>query len=151
MKKKSLFEKSIFEECIKRLDSIEQDAMPLWGQMSPAQMFAHCNEVQIVANGEKDFKTNFFFKMLRPLIARGVFGDKPYDQSTRTAPQYVITDSRDFDVEKSTLIAALQRFQQKTDKEINALRHPFFGHVPKDKLGWGMYKHLDHHLRQFGA
>ena len=56
-----------------------------------------------------------------------------------------------FDKEKERLLKALDLFHS-MDKEIaQSLKHPLFGKMTLEEKGWAMYKHLDHHLEQFGV
>lgn len=148
---RSLFDKDCFADSLERIDSIAPGTIPAWGKMSAAQMFAHCKEAQLVANGQKEFKPNFVARLLRRFIMKGVFGPKPYPRSSPTAPQYLVDHAVDFETEKAALLKALTYFHQMSDEEIASVRHGLFGVVPKEDLGWGMYKHLDHHLTQFGV
>lgn len=116
--------------------------------MSVAQMFAHCAEIQEVANGKNLVGTPVIVRMFAPLIRRMVVGDKPYPRDTRTHPQYAQADERDFEMEKLRLLAALDSF---ADAGPRASRHPIFGHMSAEERGWSSYKHLDHHLTQFGV
>jgi hypothetical protein len=116
--------------------------------MTVAQMLAHCAEIQEVANG-KDLKgTPVIVRLFGPLIRRMVVSDKPYPRSTRTHPQYLQVEERDFEMEKLRLVAALDSF---VDAGPRASRHPIFGRMTAEERGWSSYKHLDHHLTQFGV
>ena len=148
---KSLYDSEIFTECLTRLETIESGTTPVWGKMTAAQMFAHCTEVLDVMMGKPLQRTPFIARLFARVIRKGVFGPQPYRRSTRTHPQYQMTGPLDFIPSKHALILALQRFREMSVEESNNLIHPLFGQTSREEKGWGMYKHLDHHLRQFGA
>jgi hypothetical protein len=117
--------------------------------MSSAQMMAHCAEILEVAAGKKMTGTPWFIKILRPFVRKMVVGAKPYPRSTRTHPQYLQKEEKEFTTEKARLLSAMNAFAEMCSGEA-VLKHPFFGEMTVDEAGWAMFKHLDHHLRQFG-
>ena len=149
---KSLFDAETHREIVDRINALTADTGPTWGEMSAAQMLAHCAEVQEVSNGTKVLRDSpFMVRLIRGLIKKMVISDKPYPRSTRTHPQYVVSDQKDFDEQKQRLIDGLNAAVSMSDNQINAIEHALFGRMTKDEKGWSMYKHLDHHLSQFGV
>ena len=148
---KSLFDTSTYEEVLKRLDSLEELTAPQWGKMNVAQMFSHCQQPLSVALGKKSLKKpNFFMKLLFKSFKSAMYNDKPWRKSMATAPEYIVDTERDYEAEKTKLKALLAEFYEmraKTSWE----PHPNFGEFTHDQWGMMQYKHLDHHLRQFGV
>lgn len=151
MTRKSLYDTAVYQECLDRIGAIKPDSQPGWGKMSAAQMFAHCTEVLMVTNGEKELKTSFLARLFKKRIYDAVFNDVPYPRNSRTSPQYIVSDAREFEDEKANLITALTTFHSMSREKALTISHALFGIVPLDERGWGMYKHLDHHLQQFGV
>jgi len=116
--------------------------------MSAAQMLAHCAEILEVANGESLENTPFLAKLFKGMIRSMVVGEKPYPRNTKTHPQYKQTAEREFETEKLRLLGALTQFKE---EEGLSREHPLFGAMSLEEKGWSMYKHLDHHLSQFGV
>jgi len=145
---RSLLDPDTYRECLERIDAVTADTPPQWGSMSAAQMLAHCAEVQEVANGKDLVGTPFLVKVFARMIRHMVVNDTPYPRNSRTHPQYVQTQEQDFDLEKLRLLAALDSFVDAGPREG---RHPLFGRMTADERGWSCYKHLDHHLSQFGV
>ena len=77
-----------------------------------------------------------------------VTGPKPYPKNSKTHPQYLQTAPKDFQPEKEHLLKALQNMVETKDQQV---KHAMFGVLSSDEKGWAMYKHLDHHLTQFGV
>jgi hypothetical protein len=86
---------------------------------------------------------------LKPFVRKMVVGPKPYPKSTRTHPQYMQGEEKDLAIEKARLLGAMDAFAEMCSGKA-LLEHPFFGEMTVDEAGWAMFKHLDHHLRQFG-
>lgn len=116
--------------------------------MNAAQMFAHCAEVQEVANGKELVGTPLVIRLFGRLIRRMVLSDRPYSRSVRTHPQYIQARECDFETEKRRLLSVLDSF---VDAGPRPLDHPLFGHMSAEETGRSCRKHLDHHLTQFGV
>lgn len=149
--KKSLYSEDVYKGILSRINKLTADSKPEWGDMSAAQMLAHCAEIQEVTNGKELKDTPFIAKLFKNMIRKMVVNDKPYPKSTRTHPQYLQTQERDFDAEKKRLLSALDTFVNTETEKAELIIHPLFGKMSGDEKGWGMYKHLDHHLTQFGV
>ena len=79
-----------------------------------------------------------------------MYNDKPWKQNLPTAKEFIVTNTKEFEKEKTQLISLLEEFNQKNENK--ALPpHPIFGSFTNEQWGKMQYKHLDHHLRQFGA
>lgn len=146
--RQSLNSPEVFQACVERIHALQADTQPKWGKMSAAQMLAHCAEIAEVSEGKPLHDTPFMVRLLRGMIRRMVVGDKPYPRNSRTHPQYVQTEQRDFAAEKQRLLDAMEAFRQKGPTSGS---HPLFGTMTAEERGWAAYKHLDHHLQQFGV
>ena len=80
-----------------------------------------------------------------------MLGDKPFSHGSPTDPDFVIADKRDFDAERRRLTTLIQRFCERGPDAAGAQVHGFFGKLNGQEWGRLVYKHLDHHLRQFGG
>ncbi len=148
MTKQSLYPPDVYRRTLARLDALTPEARPQWGTMTAAQMLAHCAGVIEVANGKPLENTPLLARLFKGLIRRMVVGERPYPKSTRTHPQFLQTSEREFETEKRRLLDALERFRETEGERIP---HPLFGEMSAAEKGWAMYKHLDHHLTQFGV
>ena len=68
-----------------------------------------------------------------------------------TDPTYRMNDDKDFAPERERLVALVKRFAESGRASADGRVHPFFGRLTGDQWGRLSYKHLDHHLRQFGV
>jgi hypothetical protein len=144
----TLLDDAVYENCLDRIGRLASDTPPRWGRMSVAQMLAHCAEVQEVMNGKPLEGTPWLLRLAGPLIKRAVLGRRPYPNGVKTHPQYLQTSEKRFEPEKRRLLKALDEFHA---AGAEGARHPLFGPMSADEAGWGAFKHLDHHLRQFGV
>lgn len=147
--RKSLYNQDVYQNCLNRLNAITQSTKADWGKMDAAQTFAHCAEVIEVMNG-KHLHVDFMSRLFKPLIRPVVLGNKPYGKGGSTAPQFEVKDERDFDTEKARLLKALDNFYSMDKNKAAQISHDFFGVLSLEERGWSMYKHLNHHLNQFG-
>ena len=147
---KSLHSSDVYHDCLDRIERLTPGSKPQWGRMSVAQMLAHCAEIQEVSNGKPLENTPVIAKLFKAAIRKMVVGDKPFPKNTRTHPLYKQASDRDFVTEKQRLLNALERFVRDASGQQESL-HPLFGKMTPAESGWSMYKHLDHHLSQFGV
>ena len=77
-------------------------------------------------------------------------GQEPFKPNLPTHPKFVVADERVFTDEKEKLIALIKQFA-KGPSAIVLETHPFFGKLSSQQWDNLMWKHLDLHLRQFGA
>ena len=102
---KNIFDKNVSEEIIGRIHLLNSNSKPKWGKMTVGQMLAHCNVTYEMVYTDKYPKPNSFKKfILKILVKKTVVGEKPYPKNGRTAPQFLITDEREFEKEKNRLI-----------------------------------------------
>lgn len=150
---KNVFDQSVTGEIIGRINKLSPTSPPLWGKMSVSQMLAHCNVTyELVYEEDKHPKPGFFMKLILMTIVKStVTGTQPYKQSLRTAPAFLITGDKNFDTEKQRLIAHITTTQQLGESHFDGKKSHSFGVLNKDEWNTMFYKHLDHHLRQFGV
>jgi hypothetical protein len=148
---KNLFDPGVSTEVFKRLEFLQPDARALWGKMTVSQMLAHCIVPIKVSLGEAKPKRNLMGLIFGRMAKKMVLKDEPFKQGLPTDPSFVIRDQPDFDSKKQELKATMEKLLS-TDKKAMAERpHPFFGKMTVEEWGTLGYKHLDHHLRQFGV
>lgn len=139
------------QEIIERLNKLSADTKPIWGKMTVAQMLAHSQTTLEVALGERKLKGGLIGFLFGRIAKKKLGGDRPFKQNLPTAPSFIVKDERNFEVEKNKLQSLVQRFGTTDPEEIAQSPHPFFGKMNKEEWDNLQWKHLDHHLRQFGV
>ncbi|MGB1307910.1 MAG: DUF1569 domain-containing protein [Oceanihabitans sp.] len=149
---KNMFDKKVTIAVINRINKLENTTSPLWGKMQVDQMLAHCNVAY-----EKTYNTEFpkisgFKKFLLKLLIKPlVVNEKPYKKNGRTAPEFLITNQRNFEVEKTRLIDYINQTQELGAANFENKESHSFGKLSSKEWNNMFYKHLDHHLQQFGV
>jgi hypothetical protein len=150
---KNIFSQEVTQELINRINQITPNQQPLWGKMSADQVLAHCNVPYSYTFEPEKFKKPGFLMgfMLKTFVKKMVTGEKPYPKNSRTAPEFVMVGSKDFEVEKAKLIANIQKCQQLGESYFEGKENHSFGKMNSKEWNVLFYKHLDHHLTQFGV
>jgi len=148
---KNLFEQDTVEELIARIDNLQPASARQWGKMDVAQMMAHCSKTMDMASGVVNPPRMFIGRLIGPFFKPIFTNEKPFGKNSPTDKELVIPDQRDFAREHEQLKLKVRQFYEGGEKRCTRHPHPFFGSLTPEVWSRGMYKHLDHHLRQFGA
>jgi len=149
---KNLYDPARASEVKERLACLEPESPRLWGRMSAPQAVAHCSISMGWALGQicppRLFIGRILGTIVKPLVLRD---DQPMRRNSPTSPDLIVADQRDLVRERDGLCARIDRFVAGGPGACTTNPHPFFGRLTPDEWAILMYKHLDHHLRQFEA
>lgn len=150
---KNIFDNQVAQEFIGRINQLTPEIQPLWGKMSVDQMLAHCNVTYEYVFEEGKYKKPGGFKkfILKAFVKKLVVSEKTYKKNSPTAPDFKITNSKNFENEKLRLIGFLNKCVEKGEKYFDGKESHSFGILNKDEWNNMFYKHIDHHLSQFGV
>lgn len=149
MELKNLFDSWVKDEIIERINKLSPQSQPQWGKMNVAQMLAHVQMPIGSAQGVHQLPRTLFGRVVGPFAKSVFYGNKPFKRNLPTDPSFVMTNTKkDFEKEKQGLIALIYNFNE---ENIVNKTHPFFGKLTAEQWSFGSWKHLDHHLQQFGA
>ena len=151
---KNIFEKPVSEEVIKRIENLTSETQPGWGKMNVGQMLAHLNVAyEFVYDSKHEASKAKGFKkfLLKAFVKKMVVGEKPYPKNGRTSPEFMITDERVFADEKAILIDYINKVQQEGEAKFDGRESHSFGPLNITEWSNSFYKHVDHHLTQFGV
>lgn len=152
MVRKSLHNEEDFEEVLKRLNLLNETSLRKWGRMSSAQMLVHCDRVLQVATGKIILPEIHPFLRLIGIVTKkemwlfnnGIPPDMPTFRTVKCNERY------DFEVSRKDLLNTLNEFCVVSSSGKLPVRHPLFGEMRYEDWGFLEYKHLNHHLKQFG-
>jgi Protein of unknown function (DUF1569) len=148
----NIFNKEVADTVISRINKLTPETQPGWGKMNVAQMMAHCNVTYEMIYTNKHPKPNFIMGLvLKAFVKNVVVTEKPYKRNSQTAPAFLITDERIFAVEKERLINYINETQQLGANHFEGKESNSFGKLNSTEWNNMLYKHLDHHLTQFGV
>jgi hypothetical protein len=146
---KNLFADAEKEALLSRINKLTPASKALWGKMDVAQMLAHLQLPILTAYGKHIPKGSFMLRLIGPLFKSMLWNNKPWKQGLPTDPTFITSaDPANFENEKSKLLDLLLQF---SPEALVAERHPIFGKFTKDNWSMATWKHIDHHLRQFGV
>jgi Protein of unknown function (DUF1569) len=149
---KNIFEAATVAEVKERMAQLRPDSARLWGKMNAPQALAHCSAGVELALGDKKpprvLAGRVFGWIVKPLALKD---DAPMRRNSPTIPDLVIQDERSLGRERERLAGLIDRFAAGGPAGCTQHPHSFFGPLTPDEWAILMYKHLDHHLRQFGV
>lgn len=149
---KNIFNKEVTDEVIARINKLTSGSTALWGKMNVAQMLAHCCVTyEFIYEPEKHPQPNWLMKKIIQFAAKPtVTGPKPFSKSLRTAPAFLVSSDQDFEAQKKRLIDYLLKTQALGEGYFDGKVSHSFGKLTIEQWNTMFYKHLDHHLMQFG-
>jgi hypothetical protein len=135
-----------------RIDALREESRPLWGKMTVSQMLAHCSIPLEQALDMRSDGPSWFMKLImRSFFKKAMLNEKPYRPNLPTAPSFVVADLRLVEAERQRLKLLLGRFSGQGAAFFEGKMQITLGALSSKEWSNLMYKHLDHHLRQFGV
>lgn len=119
--------------------------------MTASQMLEHTARAVDMATGKMPRQQAMLGKMIGWIFKKDFLGEKPFPKSSPTAPDFIIADDPDFAASKVRLKSVLRELHDLGERGVDGHVHGFFGPLTGAQWGVTQYKHVDHHLRQFGG
>ena len=150
---KNLFDATVANQVKTRLGKVEPQSERRWGKMTAAQMLAHCSLSMQWAVGELvpekgALPARLTGRLVKPMVFRN---EDPLRRNSPTATSLIVTDERDLGLERDRLLRLIDAFAAGGAAGCTRNPHSFFGKMTPEEWAILTYKHLDHHLRQFGV
>ena len=150
--KNNIFQEEAVNIVIERINKLTENTKAHWGKMNSAQMLTHCNVAYEMHYEHTHKKPNFLVGFMLKLFVKSIVtSGKAYKKNNRTAPQMLITENKDFEIEKRRLIAYIEKVKELGESYFDGKESFSFGNLNKEEWNNLFYKHLDHHLTQFGV
>ena len=146
---KSIFDLQSKNELLHRIAQLSENSQPQWGKMTVGQMLWHCQFPLKIGIKNKNYRKsgNLFAKLF---FKKSLYNDKPWRKNLPTVKIAKTIDLKEFAMEKLLLEQLIEDMHLTKDRtEWNP--HPIFGTFTHEQWGQLEYKHLDHHLNQFGV
>jgi len=149
----SIFTKEVSNGIIERINKLTPESERQWGKMDVAKMLAHCNVAyEMIYEPDKHPKPKFPMSLILKFVVKPmVTGDKPPKKDSPTAPQFIMKSDKDFNAERERLIDYINRTTELGEGHFDGKESHSFGALNKKQWSNMLYKHLDHHLTQFGV
>jgi hypothetical protein len=147
---KSIFETTSREEIIKRIHSLSDDCQAQWGKMNAFQMVKHCANCDDMFQGKFKIKRVLIGRIIGKILLKKVLkNDLPFEKNSPTAPVLItIHQEGNIEEQKKDWVNRIEQYAHCNNQNFV---HPFFGSMKTEQVGYFVYKHADHHLRQFGV
>lgn len=149
---KTIFDRTTTEQLIARAKNINTNSTAQWGKMNAYQMLVHCNKNMELLQGKKTYPRLFMGRIFGKIALKSTLkNEKPMSKNSPTHPDFVIKEQGQVEGIRDQFIANLIGYLSRKPSDYNNFVHPFFGKMTAEQVGQWEYKHIDHHLRQFGA
>ena len=149
---KTLYDPERAAEVKARIARLTPGSERKWGTMTAAQVVSHCVRGMQMATGELRIPRIFIGRLIGWKIKSMVLrDDAPFRRNSPTARELVVKGEPDLETGRAQLLAEVDRFALAGPAGCTTHPHPFFGRMTPDEWALLGYKHLDHHLRQFGV
>lgn len=149
---KNIFNQADATGLVARIELLDESTKARWGKMDVAQMLAHsCVSFEITYDDIHPQPAYLMKLMLKLFVKPFVVGEKPYKKNSRTGPQFLVTEPKDFEIEKKRLIDYINKTFDLGTSHFEGKEYQNFGKLSANEWSNMFYKHLDHHLQQFGV
>ena len=149
----NLYSKDIAELFIERIKKIEPTTKPLWGKMSGSQMFAHCSVFYELVFTDKYPKLPYVYRVIGRFMYKDMLISKPFKKNGKASGFFIIEDEKSFEKEQQSLINFIHQAVDAGESFFEGFESKAFGIGKLTAKEWNiiLYKHLEHHLTQFGV
>jgi len=149
---RTIFDKETRETLIERIGKINETGQAQWGKMNVYQMVKHNTYWNgwILGGEGYTYKQAFMGWLFGKRVLKNMVKDeKPLDKNIPTSAQFKVKEiSGNLEAEKTKWISLTKAYDNYDNPDFI---HDFFGKMTKEEVGFLVYKHTDHHLRQFGV
>ncbi|REC44664.1 DUF1569 domain-containing protein [Chryseobacterium pennipullorum] len=148
---KTIFDRTAREELTARIHTIGQNNTAQWGKMNLYQMIKHCTKWNdwVLGNGNHTYRQDFLGKLFGKMVLKGmVKDDKPMKRNSPAGSFTIKESGGDIERQKKIWLEQIAAYGNFSNP---GFIHDFFGSMKREELGIFVYKHMDHHLRQFNA
>ncbi|MHA8073900.1 DUF1569 domain-containing protein [Aquirufa sp. HETE-40SA] len=148
----SIYLNSTTEELFRRIDQLNSESPALWGKMTVGQMLSHCAVPYEQVLGTNTDQPPLLMRLILTLfLKKSMVNEVPYKRNLPTAPSFIRTDKYDFSKEKDSLKNYIKTIQEMGAEKLAATPSLSLGSLSATEWNNLLYKHIDHHLAQFGV
>jgi hypothetical protein len=148
----SIFSPATTLQLYERIDQLNENSLPLWGKMNAGQMLSHCCVPYEQIKGIDKKQPPLFMRVLLKLFfKKSMVNEVPYRKNLQTAPSFIRSGTHNFELEKSKLKQYIADIQEMGAVQLAATPSLSLGKLSAAEWNNLLYKHIDHHLRQFGV
>ncbi len=138
---------------LQKLATLSADAKPLWGKMNGQQMVEHFTDALCIANGKHPVELINTGERLEKAY-HFLMSDVPFKENTNNP----LMPETPADAKHAAMVESLKALKIELDDFFKAyeaererrITNPFFGPLNFEEQVQLLYKHAQHHLKQFG-
>ncbi len=147
---KSIFFDKTRNELIERIKTLNENSTAQWGKMTVYQMLKHCTLWEEMIQEKRKYKRPLMGLLFGKMALKAVLkNENPLRQNSPTIPEFTIKNkSGDILDQKTKWISRIENY---VNFSASDFIHPFFGKMTTEQIGYLVFKHIDHHLRQFNV
>lgn len=148
---KSIFKQEDRAEIISRINTLNEESKAQWGRMTIGQMLRHCALCEEYYMGNFEVKRSLLGRIVGKMAINSMLKNErvPFPKNSVAPAQFRVAENIDqIEEEKQKWLALMNKYANYNNDHFT---HWFFGKMSKEQLGQFVYKHSDHHLKQFGA
>jgi hypothetical protein len=146
---RTLLQRDGHDDIAQRLTGLAPDARARWGKMSAPQMVCHLAESMKMALGDLPVaRKNLPIRY--PPLKQFIIYLAPFPKGAPTAPELLARAPGEWSADVTELRTLVGRFSARGE-DAAWPEHPAFGRLSGRAWGVLAYRHIDHHLKQFGA
>jgi hypothetical protein len=151
----NMFNKNDYGHIVQRINNLTPDTKAQWGKMNVNEMICHISDPVRDLLGERKSQSSMPF-FLKPVMKMMLLSKRPFGKNLPTSPFFRQgakgkgTAPESFDADKYKLLRILNTFHA-TPEGTRFPPHAAAGQLTREQNGFLVWKHTDHHLRQFGV
>lgn len=148
---KTIFDKETREELMRRINALSLKSTAQWGKMNVYQMIKHCTTWNdwVLGKGRQQYKQDFLGKVFGKMVLKSIVkNEKPLGKNSPAGIFTIKEISGDGELQKKVWLEQIAAYGSFSNPDFI---HDFFGKMKTEEIGVFVYKHMDHHLRQFNA
>jgi hypothetical protein len=148
---KNILNEADYSEITNRVQGLSETNVRRWGDMEIHQMLFHCTTQLKLALGEISHKQQGASFMRSKLGKWLLFSNIPWPKGTETPVEMNVDIASYSHTDIETGKRELLNYLEKVRQQAHLKAHPFFGELNRKEWARLIYKHFDHHLKQFDS
>lgn len=145
----SIYDASTTADLHNRLDQLKPDSRGLWGKMTVAQMLKHCAVPYQQTSAAKG--SWLIGTMAKLFFKSSMTNEVDYRKNLPTAKHFIVVEEPEFEEVRLQLKTLIDAAHGEGEAAYEGRSHTWLGKLTSREWSNMLYKHLDHHLRQFGV
>jgi len=147
---KTILDQITRTEITNRINTIYESNEAQWGKMNSYQMLKHCVLCEEMYLGIKKYKRTFLGRLIGKWALKNILKDeKELGKNAPTSDYFKVQETfGDIEPLKQQWITLINSYANYPNVDLD---HWFFGKMTREEVGFFVFKHADHHLRQFNA